>query len=462
MALNNFLTSGLFFDEHERKIQNYYSLVNISFILSSLALLYAAIHNYFVGEFALSYAELGLIAFNVVLFLLLRVKREYFDYITTILCTEYLLFFNLLILFNPPSELRHIWIFSYPVVLLYFKDKNGVYWLAAFIATMFLLQLQPFVPTYYSLYQISYLALALVVMSVILQLYRKKIDEDEATIQKQKQELESFSQKLQEEVKQKTKELLEINQNLEKQVEQKVNELLNKDRILVSQSRQAAMGEMISMIAHQWRQPLSNITLQISSLQISSMLNEVSTEEILDKLGNISNTIIYLSETIDDFQTFFQPNKEKEAIDICKIVKRAVTFTLPRALAKDIFINFHCKNSITINTRTNELVQVLINILNNAIDATILKSPTEPVININIDQNAGNDSLCIYIKDNAGGINEEIKDKIFEPYFSTKGKNGTGIGLYMSKMIIQNHLEGTIDVSNVDGGALFKLKIPIS
>ncbi|WP_345993541.1 HAMP domain-containing sensor histidine kinase [Sulfurimonas sp. HSL-1716] len=462
MDFNNFLTSGLSFDKNERKIQNRYSMVNISFILSSLAIMYAAVHNYLVKELTLLYIEIGIVSFNIMLFSLLRIKREYFEYITTILCFEYLIFFNFLILFNPPSELRHIWIFTYPVVLLYFKDKNGVYWLSAFIAVMFILKIQSFVATYYTLYQISYLALGLIVISIILQLYRKKIDEDEATIQKQNKELENFSLKLQNEVNQKTKELLEINQNLEKQVEQKVNELLKKDTILVAQSRQAAMGEMISMIAHQWRQPLSNITLQISNLQISSILNEVTTKEILDKLENISNTIIYLSETIDDFQTYFQPNKEKETIDICKIVKRAVTFTLPRALAKDISIDFYCQNNITVQTHTNELVQVLINIINNAIDATMLKNPADPVVNINIDQCDGDESVYIYIKDNAGGVSEDLKEKIFEPYFSTKGKNGTGIGLYMSKMIVENHLGGAIDVSNIGGGARFRLKLPIN
>lgn len=436
-------------------------MVNVSFILSLFALLYAAVHNYFTNGLTLFYIELGLIAFNATLFLLLRIKKEYFEYITTVLCFEYLLFFNLLILFNNPSELRHIWIFTYPIVLLYFKNKNGIYWLSAFIALMFILKLQPFVETHYSLFQISYLALALIIMSIILQLYRKKIDEDEQTIQKQNEALEYYSQKLQEEVEQKTTELLEINQNLEIQVEQKVSELLKKDRILVSQSRQAAMGEMISMIAHQWRQPLSNITLQISNLQINSMLNGLDPREILEKLDNISQTIIYLSETIDDFQTFFQPNKEKESIDICKIIKRAVMLTLPRAIGKNISIDFNCQNNITIQTYTNELVQVLINIINNAIDATILTKPLNPAITIDIDQCEGDDSFFLYVKDNAGGVPPEIKEKIFDPYFSTKGKNGTGLGLYMSKMIVKNHLEGSIDLINSNNGALFRLKIPI-
>ncbi len=461
MNKNNFLTSGLVFKDKEQKIQNRYSMVNISFILSSLALVYGAFHNYVSNDVTLSYIEIGIVFFNIILTILLRIKREYFETITTILCLEYLIFFNLLILFHTPNELKHIWIFTYPIVLLYFTDKHGVYWISAFLAAMFALNLQPFIPTNYSLYQISYLALDLIIITVIIQLYRNKIDEYEATIQKQNSELENFSHLLQNEVKQKTKELLEINQNLEVQVEQKVNELLKKDRIILSQSRHAAMGEMISMIAHQWRQPLSNITLQISNLQINSMLRQIEPQEVLTKLESISNTIIYLSETIDDFQTYFQPNKEKENISTCKVIKRAVSFTNPRALAKNIDIDFKCENDISINTHSNELVQVLINIINNAIDATILNNPSNPTITIDSNFCEEDEYIFLSIRDNAGGVLDEIKERIFEPYFSTKGKNGTGIGLYMSKMIIENHLAGKIDVRNQNGGATFRLKIPL-
>ena len=460
MNINNFLTSGLTFQEEEQKIQSRYTMVNISFILSSIALLYAAFHNYFSNDIALAYSEVGIIFFNIFLTILLRVSRKYFEIITTILCLEYLIFFNLLILFHVPNELKHIWIFTYPIVLLYFTDKHGVYWIGAFLVTMFALNLQPFIHTYYTLFQISYLALDLIVISIIIQLYRNKIDEYEERIRVQNNELQNCSHLLQGEVNQKTKELLLMNQNLENQVEQKVTELLKKDRIILSQSRHAAMGEMISMIAHQWRQPLSNITLQISNLQINSMLHKIGPERILKKLESISDTIVYLSETIDDFQTYFQPNKEKENISICKVVKRAVSFTTPQAFAKNIEIDFKCENDIHINTYPNELVQVLINVINNAIDATILNHPEHPTITVSVELCESDSELYIFVNDHAGGIAEEIKERIFEPYFSTKGKNGTGIGLYMSKMIIESHLEGNIDVINQDNGASFKIQIP--
>ena len=462
MKLNNFLTSGLVFDEGEHKIQSRYSMVNISFVLSSFALLYAAFHNLISNDVALAYAELGIVLFNIFSTFILRIDRKYFETITTVLCLEYLIFFNLLILFHVPSELKHIWIFTYPIVLLYFTDKHGFYWISAFLATMFIVNFQPFIPTYYSLFQISYLSLDLIIISIIIQLYRNKIDEYEETIRIQNNELENFSNLLQAEVDQKTRELLVMNQNLEIQVEQKVNELLKKDRIILSQSRHAAMGEMISMIAHQWRQPLSNITLGISNLKINSMLREIEPSEVLKKLETISDTILYLSETIDDFQSFFEPNKEKESIEVDKIIKRALSFSMPKAQAYHIEISLTCSDDIVINTHANELVQVLINLINNAIDANIITQAKNALIEIEVKYYKDDKYLLIIVKDYAGGVDEEIKEKIFEPYFSTKGKNGTGIGLYMSKMIIESQIGGKIDFLNQYEGATFRVQIPLT
>ena len=137
------------------------------------------------------------------------------------------------------------------------------------------------------------------------------------------------------------------------------------------------------------------------------------------------------------------------------------TRDIDKAIAKNIDIDSKCKNDIAINTHSNELVQVLINIINNAIDATILNNPSNPTIIIDSDYCEEDEYIYLHIRDYGGGVSDDIREKIFEPYFSTKGKNGTGIGLYMSKMIIENRLDGRLDVRNQNGGATFRLKIPI-
>ena len=268
--------------------------------------------------------------------------------------------------------------------------------------------------------------------------------------------LKKFNKLLEKTVDAKTKELREINVFLEKKVQQKAIELIKKDEILTSQSKQAVMGEMISMIAHQWRQPLNTITLQISNLQLKNMMGqELENEEIMKTLGDISNSILYLSDTIDDFKSYFHPNKNPENIQLEELLDKAIKFILPRLKTNKIVLNTECDSSIYVYVYTNELIQVLLNILNNAIDAYSVSDIKEKSIFITC--KLIEKEVYISISDEAGGIADEYLSKLFEPYFSTKGKNGTGLGLYMSKMIIEKQFGGTIKVQSSKKGTTFTL-----
>ncbi|MDD3505894.1 MAG: ATP-binding protein, partial [Sulfurimonas sp.] len=321
--------------------------------------------------------------------------------------------------------------------------------------------LQNFVQIKYSMYQASYLSFVLVVISIIIYFYQRKIDEVRSIILEQQEMLRNFNQELEKQVKDKTTELRKLNESLELKVEQKLEELRGKDQILKVQSKQAVMGEMISMIAHQWRQPLSTITLQIANLQLKQLLGkEGSREEIDAALSNISDTIVYLSDTIDDFKTYFHPNKEMQDIEIHELLKRALNFALSRVSDTNIKISINKSADIYVKTYVNELIQVVLNILNNAIDAHNETKNSNPIINLSV--KTPEDMVFIYIEDNAGGISSENLPSLFEPYFSTKGKNGTGLGLYMSQMIIQKQFGGEIDVQSKNGGSSFVIKIPKS
>jgi signal transduction histidine kinase len=219
------------------------------------------------------------------------------------------------------------------------------------------------------------------------------------------------------------------------------------------------MGEMISMIAHQWRQPLNTITLQISNLQLKEMMGEeIDQKELSKTLENISNAIVYLSNTIDDFKTYFHPNKELTRIKIKELFDRVLSFIEPRAKKANVRVYVRGAKESEINVYVNELIQVLLNLLNNAIDA-YEKSPHEKK-EIIITVEKKDDKLLISVSDEAGGIKKEHLSRLFEPYFSTKGKNGTGLGLYMSKMIIEKHFGGDIRVNVKDGGTEFVVEIP--
>ena len=271
--------------------------------------------------------------------------------------------------------------------------------------------------------------------------------------------LKNFNKELSRQVNEKTKELREINESLEATVQEKIQELIQKDELLTVQSKQAVMGEMISMIAHQWRQPLNTITLQISNIQLKEMIGEeITKEELLQVLDTISNSIVYLSNTIDDFKTYFHPQKEASKVLIGELLTKAVSFIEPRAVSNNITIRIEGDTDTEVMVYANELIQVLLNILNNAIDAYENRAKGDKEICISLKAEA--EDLNIRISDNAGGISQEIIKQIFEPYFSTKGKNGTGLGLYMSKMIIEKQFNGSLQVFSEEQSTTFSIEIP--
>lgn len=422
-ALNN----NPFTDTQDTYKKNYI-LITAILILSSIALLYGNIYSAIAHTYTIGAIESICIVLNTILFFTLQIKKQYLENVLTIIATQYLLFFTFIMIFSKADDMKYIWIFTYPLLVLYLKKESGLIWVYALVVAIALIK--PLYHTSYTWYQISYIELCLIIITIVVKMYQHKIDSDELIIRQQYEQLQDYS-----------------------------NRLAQKQKLLLIQSRQAAMGEMIQMIAHQWRQPLSTITLQISNLQIQAKLRKISQEDILKALDNISNTIMYLSDTIDDFQTYFKQDKEKQMLNVCEVINKTIELVKPRLTANGININLNCQDKVYIHSAINELIQVLINILNNATDVLVQNKIVNATITVNANEESNN-HVVIQIIDNGGGIDEKIIDKVFDPYFSTKGKNGNGIGLYMCKTIIQNQLEGTIDVVNTDDGAKFTITIP--
>ncbi|NVJ52616.1 MAG: PAS domain-containing sensor histidine kinase [Campylobacteraceae bacterium] len=241
---------------------------------------------------------------------------------------------------------------------------------------------------------------------------------------------------------------------------QDLTDLKEKESLLIEQSRMAAMGEMISMIAHQWRQPLSSIGTAVSNLKLRINMKSYDENIFNKKLDDVENYLNYMSTTIDDFRNFFKKDREKELTSITYITEIAIDM-LYEAFEKNS-IKIENKNHIKLENiflYKNELLQVIINILTNAKDAFYDKKEKDDN-KITIEYKELKKVQKIIISDNAGGIAENIIDKVFDPYFSTKdNKNGTGIGLYMCKTIIEKHFEGRITVSNKKDGASFEITI---
>lgn len=242
----------------------------------------------------------------------------------------------------------------------------------------------------------------------------------------------------------------------EQKINQGISQLRDKDLMIIKQSRQAAMGEMIGNIAHQWRQPLNSIGVIIQNLEDAYEFNELSKDYMHDKVASVMNLLNYMSHTIDDFRNFFKPDKEKQEFTIFESVKNAVGFMEANFLHSNIRIDFNWSHDSMIWGYPNEYAQVLLNILNNARDIFIDRNIIDPLITITVTKKE-NKSLVL-IADNAGGINSDIIHKLFEPYFTTK-EVGTGLGLYMSKMIVEKNMGGILSVRNTNDGAEFSIEV---
>ena len=258
------------------------------------------------------------------------------------------------------------------------------------------------------------------------------------------------------ELKKKNKEILEFNKTLKDKIAKEMEKNRQKEQQMVEQSRLAQMGEMISMIAHQWRQPLAAISSTSAAINLKAKLNKLDTNQTLELSEKITNYSQHLSTTIDDFREFFKSNKEKKETTYNEVIDSVLNIVQLSLESKNITIKKDLQSDIVFTTYPSELKQVVLNLLKNAEDVLVENHIKNPIITIE----TNNKSLTI--SDNGGGIPNDIIEKIFDPYFSTKTKkDGTGLGLYMSKTIIEEHCNGIIEVSNSDIGAVFTINLRV-
>ncbi len=262
------------------------------------------------------------------------------------------------------------------------------------------------------------------------------------------------------ELKNSNKRIKLINEGLEEKVQEKIEQNRQKDQQLFQQSRLAQMGEMISMIAHQWRQPLAAISATSSSINIKARLNSLDDNTAIDLSNKIANYSQHLSSTINDFREFFKSNKEKKDITYDELIENVLNIVETLIVNKNIKLVKELNSKDILYIYPNELMQVILNLIKNAEEVLVEKKIENPTITIQTQ------SKILRVSDNGGGVDEDTIDKIFDPYFSTKTKkDGTGLGLYMSKIIVEDHCAGKLSVSNkkdtqgVNIGAEFSIQL---
>jgi PAS domain S-box-containing protein len=274
---------------------------------------------------------------------------------------------------------------------------------------------------------------------------------------KKEAEYEELNKNLEKRVQEQTRELKELNKTLEQRVQDEIAKNEEKQRVMFWQSRHASLGQMLANIAHQWRQPLTELSLAIFS--IKKAVQNDNTQDVSKFYGESKNIIKNMSDTIDDFTNFFSPDKERHYFNISESIQESIG--LLDTVINDEMISIKTDFvDVEVLGITNELTQVIINLINNSKDAFIHNSIL--IREINISTKIEESFAVIEIEDNAGGIRKENLEKIFEPYFTTKHKSrGTGLGLFMSKMICEKGLNGTMDVKSKKQTTTFSIKIPL-
>jgi signal transduction histidine kinase len=268
--------------------------------------------------------------------------------------------------------------------------------------------------------------------------------------------------KAQKESKKLLDEIKQMNGNLENIVKEQVEDIRKKEQLLIQQSKLATLGEMLGNIAHQWRQPLNSISLY-KELIIDDYYEETLDDDKIEEFDeSVDGLLQYMSKTIDDFRNFFIPSKDKVKFTLTKSIDEILNIVNAQLKSNNIhlLVKNHYEDEVTINGYPNEFKQVVMNIISNSKDA-IMKLQHDGKIQdgqIVIDLYKNENNIKIDISDNGGGIPEDIINKIFEPYFTTKFKSqGTGLGLYMAKTIVEKNMAGTLSVKNSEDGAVFTI-----
>ena len=250
-----------------------------------------------------------------------------------------------------------------------------------------------------------------------------------------------------------------LNRMLEERINNAVSDLRLKDKVMLVQGRQAAMGEMINNIAHQWRQPLNNLGLLIQGMQSEYECNTLNEEGLNTAVTRAMNTIMFMSQTINDFSNFFSPDRVKTEFSVLEGLNKVTAMLEVTLSSKGITLRVENEENVMVSGYSNEYKQVLLNLISNAKDILLERNIAQPLIKVSIAREGQH--AVVRVRDNAGGIADANIDQVFDPYFTTKEQGkGSGVGLYMSKMIITEHFGGTLTVTNRDGGAEFVVSTP--
>ena len=434
--VNNILESGHKFSMDEVLLRFRFRLLNIvMFTIFFTASLFGVMHYLGINPITNFHANVNFLfaSSNFVFILYLRKSRAYFSRVLYMVIISALFTFTSALVVVTEDAFRIVWFYILVLIAFVAGGKKEGYFTAAVSILSIIISAQV-VDLRLNEVTLTTAIIGMVIFVLAMKFYVDKIENIE-------------------------NEMNRLNASLSAKVDEKVEELHKQELVMIQQARLAQMGEMIAMIAHQWRQPLSSISAITANMKISiAMGEEVSQQMLQEELDSIDARVELLSQTINDFRNFYTHNGYKQHFDLTDVLKQSIDVLSPALSGADVDIELNSLITRPIYSYESEIVQVFMNIIKNAIDVLKDRAGERRII---IDAYEDKEYVYVQIEDSGGGIDEAIIDKVFDPYFSTKQeKNGMGLGMYMSHLIIHEHCQGEISVQNSLTGALFSVKIP--
>ena len=435
LFLDNFLTSGHSFSEKENLIKFRFSLLNSLLIIATFfttincvaSILGFISFTYLYEKILFIYAILNILS----IYFLRKNKKMYITVVNIILMGSLFVFYAALIT-APTDEFRLIWFFlTLFASFLLMGKKYSIFLMLFILSSIFFIN--------FFMIDLGYSRLALftffnsfIIFTAFAYFFLDKIEKDSLEFHK-------------------------LNTKLQKKVSKEVQQRETQEQMLLQQCRLASMGEMIDSIAHQWRQPLMNINAILMNMERGIEIKENPKRYLESKMDEVITLTTHMSQTIEDFRSLLKTEKQKTHFFIDKSIDNALE--LYEASLKDIEIHVTHTKGKTFYGYNNEFIQVIMILLHNAID--ILQTHNINPKHIFIVVSVNDTHLSFSIEDNAVGISEKVIHKIFDPYFTTKqATGGTGLGLYLAKLIIEQNMQGTLTVTNTNKGAKFSITIP--
>ncbi len=457
-AFRAFFTPTDRFEASERILQHKITALLVVTFFLSIGIAFFSVYRLTTGNTVAGVSQVVFSLFLMIGFFLLKHDKSVFTPFSILFFLLFFIYINIVFFFVPQNRLNILWIATAPVPIFFFLDRRaGFLILALLLGFVFYLIMSRYP---YTVAEYITLLATLGTTALILYTYEKIKDGE-------RERLENYNYRLEKAIAEQTRTLYEqnralessrnslerLNGELEMRIEAEVRKRLEQEQMLLRQCRMASMGEMLDCIAHQWRQPLMNINVQLMHLQ-HAVGNRHETEK---PLAAIAELTAHMSETVENFRALFAPERSQERFELTPLIEEAIR--LMRPTLKEVRCRIRIDGGLTLETNRSELLQVLIILIANAAELFAVRKVSGALLHIHAAEKEN--TVALYVRDNAGGIESDPIDRIFDPYFSTKRHTGgSGLGLYIAKIIVERNMCGRIEAANTGNGARFTLTLP--